>query len=326
MTQLMMGSALFPLFQLIFQGQENADELAWRTVFAVPSIIAFCAAYVYIYQCDDSPKGDFAELVRQQQIEIVSPFWSLGMAIQNRNVILLLLQYACCFGVEITMTNATALYMRDKFGLETPAAAATASVFGIMNLFARGLGGYGSDALNRKFGTKGRVAWQGFTLFMEGVGIIIFAFADTLTGAVLLLIFLSFFVQAAEGATYGIVPYVNRRFTGKKSKETNRRSGHLSCWSRSTSHGAWGIFLAGAVVGWIGAGGTLGGVLFSIAFRDLSYRKAFVTMGMAASGSAFLSLFMNMKSLSAIYQEKMRAEHIKNNNNFVFHDDAPFSR
>ena len=30
-----------------------------------------------------------------------------------------------------------------------------------------------------------------------------------------------------------------------------------------------------------------------------------------------------MKSLNAIYEEKMRAEHIKNNNNFVFHDDAP---
>ena len=213
-TQLLMGSVLFPLFQLIFQAQDNADELAWRTVFVVPALIAFMAAYIYIFQCDDSPKGDFAELVRQQQIEIVSPFWSLGIAIQNRNVILLLLQYGCCFGVEITMTNATALYMRDKFGLETAAAAAVASVFGIMNLFARGLGGYGSDQLNSRYGTKGRVAWQGFTLFMEGIGIIAFGFADTLVVAVILLIFLSFWVQCAEGATYGIVPYVNRRFTG----------------------------------------------------------------------------------------------------------------
>ena len=73
----------------------------------------------------------------------------------------------------------------------------------------------------------------------------------------------------------------------------------------------------------MGAGGTLGGVLFSIFFREFPYERAFLTMGLAASGSAFLSLFMNMKSLNAIYEEKMRAEHIKNNNNFVFHDDAP---
>lgn len=216
-TQLLMGSALFPLFKLIYQGYGNPEELAWRTVFVIPSLIAFMAAYVYIYQCDDSPKGDFAELVRQQQIEIVSPFWSLGIAIQNRNVILLLLQYACCFGVEITMTNATALYMKDEFGLNTVAAAAVASVFGIMNLFARGLGGYGSDYLNARYGTRGRVSWQGLTLFMEGVGIVAFAYTERLTGAIFALIFLSLWVQASEGATYGIVPYVNRRFTGTSS-------------------------------------------------------------------------------------------------------------
>lgn len=213
-TQLLMGSALFPLFKLFFDDHDNAAEMAWRTVFVIPALVAFGAAYVYIFHSEDSPKGDFAELVRQQQIEIVSPFWSLGMAIQNRNVLLLLVQYACCFGVEITMTNATALYFKEEFGQDTVAAAAIASVFGIMNLFARGLGGYGSDFFNAHYGTKGRVVWQSITLFMEGIGIVVFAFAETLVGAIFSLIFLSFWVQCAEGSTYGIVPYVNRRFTG----------------------------------------------------------------------------------------------------------------
>ena len=290
-TQLMMGSGLFPLFEVIYQGFDNPEELAWRTVFVIPALIAFMAAYVYIYKCDDSPKGDFAELVRQQQIEVVSPFWSLGIAIQNRNVIILIFQYACCFGVEITMTNATALYMKEEFGLDTASAAAVASIFGIMNLFARGLGGYGSDFLNARYGTKGRVVWQGFTLFLEGCGIILFAYMDTLPTAILSLIFLSLWVQASEGATYGIVPYVNRRFTG-------------------------------AVVGWVGAGGTLGGVGFSLLFREFDYEKAFLFMGISACGSALLSIFMNMKSLAAIYREKMRTETIKNSN-AVFHDDLP---
>ncbi|CAB9501443.1 affinity nitrate transporter 2 [Seminavis robusta] len=297
-TQLLMGAGLFPLFVLIYQLDDDRDdararELAWRTVFVIPSIIAFMAAYVYIYHCEDSPKGDYAELVRQQQIEMVSPFWSLGLAIQNRNVILLLVQYACCFGVEITMTNAIALYMREEFAQSTISAAAIASVFGMMNLFARGLGGYGSDYCQSKYGTKGRVWWQSFTLFMEGMGIVVFAYQKNLVGAILSLIFLSLWVQCAEGSTYGIVPYVNRRFTG-------------------------------AVVGWIGAGGTLGGVIFSVFFREFeSNQKAFLAMGLTAAGSAFLSIFMNMKSLAAIYQEKIQAEYIKTNNNFVFHDDAP---
>ena len=67
----------------------------------------------------------------------------------------------------------------------------------------------------------------------------------------------------------------------------------------------------------------MGGVLFSIFFREFRYEKAFLFMGLAACGSSCLSFFMNMKSLNAIYEEKMRAEHIKNNNNYVFHDDAP---
>lgn len=82
---------------------------------------------------------------------------------------------------------------------------------------------------------------------------------------------------------------------------------------------------SGAVVGWVGAGGTLGGVLFSILFREFHYEKAFLLMGLTASGSSVLSLFMNMKSLAAIYKEKMRAENLKNTNNAVFHDDLPYS-
>lgn len=222
-TQLLMGSVLYPLFKFIFQGEDHdgddttSSELAWRTVFVVPSIIAFIAAYVYLYHCDDSPKGDFSELIRQQQIEMVSPFMSLVSAPRNRNVLLLLVQYACCFGIEITMTNATALYMKEKFGLDTAPAAAIASIFGFMNLFARGLGGYGSDFWNSRFGCYGRVGWQSCTLLLEGIGIIIFAYTETLVGSIFALIFLSLWVQCAEGSTYGIVPYVNRRFTGKEA-------------------------------------------------------------------------------------------------------------
>ena len=78
--------------------------------------------------------------MRQQEIMIVSPTASLCAACQNWNVWILLIQYACCFGVEVTMTNATALYFQDEFGQTTVSAAAIASVFGFMNLFARGLG------------------------------------------------------------------------------------------------------------------------------------------------------------------------------------------
>ena len=117
-----------------------------------------------------------------------------------------------------------------------------------------------------------------------------------------------------------IVPYVNRRFTGTLSsiRDLWKRWCNWLTLNRVAVDAS-----AGAVVGWVGAGGTLGGVIFSIFFRELSYQKAFIAMGLAAVASSFLSIFMNIKSLNAIYEEKMRAEHIKNNNNLVFHDDAP---
>ena len=127
-TQLVMGSVLFPLFTLFFSGDDSERrELAWRTVFVVPAVISLIAAYVIWAYCDDSPKGDYRERVRQQEITVVSPTASLCAAAQNWNVVVLLIQYACCFGVEVTMTNATALYFRDEFGQSTVSAAAIAS-------------------------------------------------------------------------------------------------------------------------------------------------------------------------------------------------------
>ena len=84
-----------------------------------------------------------------------------------------------------------------------------------MNLFARGIGGFISDLFNSKYGMRGRVMWQAVTLFLEGIAIVIFGFADSLAGSILALIFLSMMVQSAEGSTFGIVPYVDRRYTGK---------------------------------------------------------------------------------------------------------------
>ena len=79
----------------------------------------------------------------------------------------------------------------------------------------------------------------------------------------------SLFVQAAEGSTYGIVPYLNPQYTG-------------------------------SVMGIVGAGGSAGGVGFGFAFRQLGHDKAFLIMGLAAIGAGFLSLFINIKGHSTL--------------------------
>merc|ERR1712174_35164 len=152
------------------------------------------------------------------------------------------------------MNNASATYFREEFGQSTESAAAIASIFGWMNLFARGLGGFTSDKFNSKMGMRGRLIWQTICLMIEGG---------------LVLVFFSSFVQAAEGSTYGIVPYVDPPATG-------------------------------SIAGIVGAGGNCGAVGFGLGFRQLGYVKAFTLMGCTILGSGFLSLLVCIKGHRSI--------------------------
>lgn len=132
-----------------------------------------------------------------------------------------------------------------------------------MNLFARGLGGVLSDALNENFGMRGRIYAQACLLLLEGVSVLVFAQTESLASAVIVLVLFSLLVQSAEGTSYGIVPYVNPPFTG-------------------------------SVSGIVGAGGNVGAVCFGLGFRELSYSQAFNIMGGSVIASAFLSIFISI--------------------------------
>ena len=148
-TQILVGSLLFPLFRSLYGGD---TEKAWRTVCVFPAMLGLMTAYGVVKFTDDSPKGNYAKLKKQNQMGQVNVWSAFQKGVCNVNTWLLFVQYACCFGVEITMNNAAALYFREEFGLSTESAAATASIFGWMNLFARGLGGLVSDKANVRWG------------------------------------------------------------------------------------------------------------------------------------------------------------------------------
>ena len=102
------------------------------------------------------------------------------------------------------MDNAAALYFTDVFGKSMESAAAIASIFGWMNIFARGLGGYVSDRVNRNFGMRGRL-WVQFTcLFVEGLMIVAFAHKTKNLGvSIVILTVFSLFVEAGCGTSFG---------------------------------------------------------------------------------------------------------------------------
>ena len=270
-TQLVVGSMLFPLFKVIFGGD---SEMAWRTVCVVPALVAFLSGVVVYQVSDDSPKGNYWELKKHANMPEVSATESFRVAANNLNTWILFVQYGCCFGVELTMNNAVALYFKDEFGQSTESAAAIASVFGWMNLFARGMGGIFSDYANAHWdGMGGRLLVHTYILAFQGLLVLIFASCQTLVGAIIVMMVFSLFVQAAEGSTYGIVPYVDPSCTG-------------------------------AISGIVGAGGNTGAVGFGFGFRQLSYQKAFLIMGFSILASSFLSMFIKIDRETTLFSSE----------------------
>jgi NNP family nitrate/nitrite transporter-like MFS transporter len=267
-TQIVMGTALFPLFKEFFKGTGSPEEIAtsaWRHVCIVPAIVAFFTGIMVFLISDDAPKGNFNELKRHGTMAEVSAAASFRSGACNFNTWILFVQYGCCFGVELTMNNAAALYFHDKFDLTTENAAAAASIFGWMNLFARGLGGWSSDIMNKRMGMKGRLLTQLILLLIEGALVLVFAQSDSLGEALAVMVFFSMFVQAAEGSTYAIVPYVDPPATG-------------------------------SIAGIVGAGGNVGAVGFGMAFRQLDDDKdAFIIMGCVILVFALTTVLITVK-------------------------------
>jgi nitrate/nitrite transporter NarK len=99
-----------------------------------------------------------------------------------------------------------------------------------------------------------------FGLFFEGLFILFFYLNDTyLWLDILLLAFIGIFNQCANGACYAIVPYVQEGGTG-------------------------------AVSGFVGAGGSIGSITWSIMFMALKMEKGFL----------YLSIIVMLGSLSTL--------------------------
>ena len=83
--------------------------------------------------------------------------------------------YGACFGMELTIDNIAALYFTDYFHLALTAAGFVAGSFGMMNLFARALGGIVSDRFHQRWGLRGRALLLGATICCEGLALMLFS-------------------------------------------------------------------------------------------------------------------------------------------------------
>jgi NNP family nitrate/nitrite transporter-like MFS transporter len=261
-TQMVMP-LIFALFVGIFGFSE---QISWRVAMLAAGALCMLTGVAYYFLTQDTPEGNFKQLRAEGRLP--APAKANGAflaAIKDYRVWALFVAYAACFGIELTINNVAALYFLDYFdylkNMDTVQAVKMAGLFaglfGLMNIFARTLGGVFGDWFGSKWGLKGRVFWLFVALFGTGLSLMLFSQMPILSLAIPAMIMFSLCVQMSEGATFSVVPFVNKKALG-------------------------------AVAGIVGAGGNVGAVAAGFLFKSaVPWPTAFLILGGLVTLSAF---------------------------------------
>ncbi|MES1159850.1 MAG: MFS transporter, partial [Bacteroidota bacterium] len=237
---------VMPLIFAAIVGFGYTKHEAWRYAMILPGILMLTVAWLYYKFTKDTPAGNYDEIGYTKKKRGKTD-WAI---LSDRRIWALVLAYATCFGMEITFDNVASLHFVDTFGLSQSSAGFWAGIFGFMNIFARALGGWVSDKVGNRWGMKGKGGLLSIVLLLEGLGLIAFAGAGSFSLAIVFMLSFALFLKMANGATYGIVPFINEKNVG-------------------------------LISGIVGAGGNLGGMCFGFLFKleSISYVQAFIWIG-----------------------------------------------
>ena len=247
-----------------------SDAIGWRVSMTVAGVMCALTGLAYWKLTQDTPEGNFSELRATGRMpgkqNVKGTFLE---ACRDPRVWSLFVVYGACFGLELTINNVAALYFLDYFDYfremdslqAAKIAGMCAGMFGLMNLFARTLGGYVGDRFGEHWGLAGRVRWLFLALLGEGLFLMLFAQLHVLALALPAMLLFSLFVQMSEGATFAVVPFINKRALG-------------------------------SVAGIVGAGGNAGAVAAGFLFKTeaITWPTALLILGALVTATSFLAL------------------------------------
>ncbi|EED21596.1 nitrate transporter CrnA [Talaromyces stipitatus ATCC 10500] len=191
---------------------------------------------------------------------IVAPTWreTLQVACSLQTVSLAAL-YACSFGAELALDGALGSYYSKNFShMGQTKSGQWAAMFGLLNVVTRPLGGYIADVIYRHTSSVwAKKIWLTFLNVVTGVFLLAIGLTNPHSEATMfgLMAGMAFFLEAANGANFALVPHVYP-------------------------------FANGIVSGTVGAFGNLGGVIFNIVFRynGTHYERSIWIMGVITLG------------------------------------------
>jgi MFS transporter, NNP family, nitrate/nitrite transporter len=228
-----LANIIMPLIAAGFVGLGVCTKAdSWRFAMIIPGVLLLVFAYLYLKYTKDLPNGNYQELgITEQNKEN-----TFMIAVKDYRTWVLTVAYAACFGVEITIDNFAPIYFTDTFGASIKTAGLCAGIFGMINIFARPLGGIVADKVGKTYGFSGKNLMLALLLILEGIGIIFFSLTDQLGVAIFLMFLFGMSLKMANGATYSLVPFVNPKAVG-------------------------------SVAGIVGAGGNIGAMLIAFLFK-----------------------------------------------------------
>ncbi|XP_056699458.1 high affinity nitrate transporter 2.5 [Spinacia oleracea] len=187
---------------------------AWRVAFFIPAGLQMFSAYAVMLFGQDLPDGNFLQMQKSGAMHKDKASKIVYHAVTNYRSWITAIGYGFCFGVELAVTNVVVYYFYDRFNLNLNLAGIVGALFGMVNIFSRSSGGWFSDFMAKKFGMRGRL-WGWWTVqTLSGVMCIVMGRMNTLSSTIAVMMIFSFLVQAAEGLTFGVVPFVSRRSLG----------------------------------------------------------------------------------------------------------------
>ena len=247
---------VMPLIFASIIGLGYSKHDAWRLAMIVPGVLLLICAFLYFRFTKDTPAGNFDDIDREVNVK-EKPNWK--EVVTDWRVWALAIAYSICFGMEITFDNVAALHFVDNFHVDQKMAGLLAGSFGMMNLFARALGGIVADKVGKKQGLAGKGWLLSILIALEGLGLMLFSGSSILWVAITWMLTFALFLKMANGTTYALTPFINQKNVGM-------------------------------VAGIVGAGGNIGGMLMGFLFKNpnLGYGTAFFYIGCAALVAALL--------------------------------------
>ena len=149
----------------------NNVNLSWRVCFAIPLGMHIISA-MFVITGRDLPDGNYAELEKKGVKAKSRGATTAKIGVSNVNAWILSITYGLCFGIELCMNNKVVPYFHRYYAMNPFISGVLGSCFGLMNIFARSWGGLLSDAMNARFGMRGRLWAMWVVQTLEGVACI----------------------------------------------------------------------------------------------------------------------------------------------------------